>query len=604
MSTKEENLRAAAQLVGTILGESQVEHLLGKSPLGAAYQARQLARGRKVLLTTFNFPDAMAPSVRARFVAHFSSEGAILLHLLHPHIVPVYEYGEQPGYAYLVTAFLKDPSLGQVLKENGRFTPQQTLLLLQQLVTALDCLHDQRVMHGMLSPANVLVDGTLHARIAGLGLHTLLEMHGAALIARPPGHLTSPQGTFLGHPAYISPERVLGLPVDGRADVYALGVMLFELLSGAQPFIGATALETALQRLAQPVPSLRDFCPQLPEAFDLVIGRALERDPAQRFQRAGEVARAFEQVVGAQKTVRPAGTALESQGPAGGQLTIPPTVNWFDEQITPSGKWQVVPPAGSGGRTSGGVAQIRPVFPPEEPSPASLDGVDPFTWWSSGARRARAASPAAGTLSSRAPVRLAPGGRAGGQPVQQKRRRLVGLIVAGTAAGVLTTGTISFARLLGSMHQQGGLAGNRTPPGQASASGSKTSPHPTAPSVSPTARKKPPAPAQPTPPLRSGTVIGSTALASNNALRFANPADGAASLLIHLAGGSFVACERACTHQGVAVNYDPASKLLLCPAHGAIFDPQNHFRHVSGPGSGPLASVSIQVNGDGTITTP
>ncbi|HEY1351085.1 MAG TPA: protein kinase [Ktedonobacteraceae bacterium] len=599
MSTKEENLRAAAQLVGTILGESQVEHLLGKSPLGAAYQARQLARGRKVLLTTFNFPNALPPTVCEQFVAHFSSEGAVLLHLLHPHIVPVYEYGEQPGYAYLVTAFLKDPSLGQVLRENGRFTPQQTLLILQQLVAALDCLHDQRVMHGMLSPANVLVDGTLHARIAGLGLHTLLEMHGAARCSRPPGHLTSPQGTFLGHPAYISPERVLGLSVDGRADVYALGVMLFELLSGAQPFTGATALEIALQRLAQPVPSLRDFCPQLPQAFDVVIGRALARDPAQRFQSAGEVARAFEQVVGAQKTVRAAASALESQGPAGGQLTVPPTVNWFDEQITPSGKWQVVPPAGAGG----GAAQIRAVFPPEEPSPASLDGVDPFTWWSSGARRAEAPSPAAGTLSSRAPIRLAPTGRESRQPVRQQRRRLVGLIVAGTAAGVLTAGTISFAHLLGSM-QQGRLAGNVTPAAQSSASNSKAPPHPTTPPASPTARQKPTAPARPTPPAQSGTVIGSTALTSNNALRFVNPADGAASLLIHLAGGSFVACERACTHQGVAVNYDPASKMLLCPAHGAIFDPQNHFRHVSGPGSGPLASVSIQVNGDGSITTP
>jgi Rieske Fe-S protein len=92
-------------------------------------------------------------------------------------------------------------------------------------------------------------------------------------------------------------------------------------------------------------------------------------------------------------------------------------------------------------------------------------------------------------------------------------------------------------------------------------------------------------------------------LAANSSRAFINPADTGASLLIRLATGNFVACERACTHQGVAVNYDPQSKMLICPAHGAIFDPQNGFAHVSGPGNGPLTSVAIRVNGDGTITT-
>lgn len=592
---------AAEQLVGTTLGESQVERLLGKSPLGAAYQGRQLARGRKVLLTTFKFPEGIAATVREQFFAHFAREGAVLLHLLHPHIVPVYEYGEQPGYAYLVTAFLKDPSLGQILKENGRFTPQQTLALLQQLVEGLDSLHEQRVMHGMLSLTNVLVDSTLHIRLAGLGLHTLLEMHGMARATRPPGHLSSPQGTFLGNPATISPERVLGLPVDGRADIYALGVMLFELLSGSPLFTGATALETALQRLAQPVPSLHSICPDLPEAFDLVVGRALEHDPAKRFQRAGDLVRAFERVVRARRVVLDAGASGENQGSPGGQLTVPPTVNWFDEQITPSGKWQVVPSAGVGEKARGTLAQAGPIQPPADWLPTTLDGVDPFTWWSSAARGAGASPPASGTMASRPPVRLAAPGRESRQPARQVRRRLVGLIVAGTAASVLTVGTISFARFVGSMHQ-GGMAGNVAAPAQTAVPSSKTRQHPPAPS--PTVPKKPTVPPRPTAPARAGTVIGSTALATNDSLRFVNPADGAASLLIHLASGRFVSCQRACTHQGILVNYDPASKMLVCPAHGAIFDPQNHFSHVSGPGSGPLATVPIQVNGDGTITTP
>ncbi len=104
-------------------------------------------------------------------------------------------------------------------------------------------------------------------------------------------------------------------------------------------------------------------------------------------------------------------------------------------------------------------------------------------------------------------------------------------------------------------------------------------------------------------PAHTGTVIGATTLAVNNSTVFTNPADGVSSLLIRLASGNFVACERTCTHQGVNVNYNPKSKLLVCPKHGAIFDPKNGFSHVSGPGNGPLTRVTIHVNGDGTVTT-
>ncbi len=92
-------------------------------------------------------------------------------------------------------------------------------------------------------------------------------------------------------------------------------------------------------------------------------------------------------------------------------------------------------------------------------------------------------------------------------------------------------------------------------------------------------------------------------MGANSAITFTNPADGQSSLLIRLANGNFVACERACTHVGVPVNYNSGTHMLDCPAHGAIFDPQQSFAHISGPGSGPLAKVTITVNNDGTITT-
>ena len=135
-----------------------------------------------------------------------------------------------------------------------------------------------------------------------------------------------------------------------------------------------------------------------------------------------------------------------------------------------------------------------------------------------------------------------------------------------------------------------------TQPTPQSTPGATQTPQPT-----PKPTQPPPTPT-PTPPQHTGTVIGHTNMSNNSSVTFTNPADGQGSLLIRLSNGNFVACERACTHAGVPVNYDPGSGQIVCPAHGAIFNPSNGS-HVSGPGNGPLPTVSIRVNADGTITT-
>jgi Rieske Fe-S protein len=216
----------------------------------------------------------------------------------------------------------------------------------------------------------------------------------------------------------------------------------------------------------------------------------------------------------------------------------------------------------------------------------------------------------------------------------------VKLIVVGTvAAGVVGISGISFENFLRSMKQSQSKIANApgtgstqttqstqstqptqgTTPGAGPIQGTQTQNTPTVgktptPQPSPTAHSTPtpqptpkPTPKPtPTPPSHTGTVIGHTSQATNSATTFNNPADGQGSLLIHLPNGNFVACERPCTHVGVPVNYDTGSHQLVCPAHGAIFDPLNGFSHVSGSGpSGlkPLPQVSIRVNADGTITT-
>lgn len=139
------------------------------------------------------------------------------------------------------------------------------------------------------------------------------------------------------------------------------------------------------------------------------------------------------------------------------------------------------------------------------------------------------------------------------------------------------------------------IKGTQPPP--QSTPGATQTPQPTAQPTQP-----PPTPT-PTPPRHTGTVIGYTNQATNSGKTFTNPKDGNSSMLVHLSNGNFVACERQCTHQGVNVNYDAGSQKLVCPAHGAVFDPANGFNLIQGPGNGPLAGVSIRVNADGTITT-
>jgi nitrite reductase/ring-hydroxylating ferredoxin subunit len=461
-----------------------------------------------------------------------------------------------------------------------------------------------------------------------------------------PAHLFSATGKFLGSPASISPERVMGVPTDARSDVYALGVLLFELLSGTPPFSGTDPLEIALQRLQQSPPALHTLCPDLPPALDDVVSQAMAREPAQRYAHAGDIVAAFERSVHSSGTGEHVSATKGKRVIPEGQITLPPTVNWFDEELLSPSRGEVHPRPLAAGGTSVKAPIVTPEPEASIPSPHGTNpqlaaGVDPFALWSATAVKAEAPTP--GTFTRRPTVNLSTGRsrRRPHQPGQMDRRRLVKLVVVGTvAAGVLGIGGLSFENFLRSVRQSpSGIASlpatgstqttqstqstqqttQGTTPGVTPTQGTQTTPTPGAgktptpgasstPQPSPTAHATPtpkptPKPTPTPPPSHTGTVIGYTNQATNSYKTFTNPADGQGSLLIHLANGNFVACERACTHAGVPVNYDSGSQQITCPAHGAVFDPLNGFAHLSGPGNGSLPTVKIRVNPDGTITT-
>lgn len=603
------------QFVGSILGEYQIERMLGKSTLGAAYQALHSAGGPKAMVTIFNVPEALSAWEQEQLRLRFASEVEKLIQLGHPHILPIYAFGGLQESVYLVTAFAKEASLAQSLKKNTRFTPQQTLSLLTQLAAALDAAHRLGVVHGMLSLSNVMVSSDLSVQIAGFGLHAILESW----------RVTRNDRLFLGDPAYAAPECMLGQPAGAYSDVYALGIMLFELLSGTRPFSGGTPLESVQQRLQQPPPSIHAACPEVAEAFDLLLSNMLERDPGKRPHHVGEVAGAFERILQLLSSAQQATTSSHDLLSRNTQITLPPTVNWFadstataDRGLTKSSGTDALPVASV---TASGVHSV----PAAARNPDSLVGVDPFVWWS--AASANGELPlAAGTVSQRSQA-LRAVSRSHAE-TQQGRRKFVKRVVVGSAAvGMLAIGGVVFAQVSQHVGQSQLTDTTTLTSGASPTPGAQKTPNPSrsqtpqatatkSPKASPTKQstttqtQPTPAPTQPaaaptpTPvPAHTGTVIGSTSQAMNSAIAFNNPADGRSSLLIRLASGNFVACERACTHAGVPVNYDASSHMLVCPAHDAVFDPQNSFAHTSGPGSGPLATVAIRVNGDGTITT-
>ncbi|MEW5870667.1 MAG: serine/threonine-protein kinase [Chloroflexota bacterium] len=268
-------------LVGQKLGKYELLEKLGQGGMAQVYKARQPMIERMVAIKVMQTHLADSP----KFVERFMREAQRLGQLRHPNIVSVMDFDIVGETHYLVMDFISGPSLEMYLERRRPLPPEEALRLTSQIVRALQYAHEQGVVHNDLKPANVMFqDNTAQQLVlTDFGIARLVDTSGVAQ-----------SSTIIGTPAYMSPEAVQGKPLDGRSDLYSVGVMLYEMLTGEQPYQGDTPVSVILQHVNAPPPDVRTSYPNLPEAVAAIIERAMAKEPEARYRDAAEMGKAVE----------------------------------------------------------------------------------------------------------------------------------------------------------------------------------------------------------------------------------------------------------------------------------------------------------------------
>ena len=243
--------------------------------MAVVFLARDVRHDRPVAIKVFrsDVGDAMGAE-------RFRREIKLLARLQHPHILPLYDSGTTGETNYFVTPYIEGETLRERLRREGQLSVEESVRLAIEVADALDFAHAHDVVHRDIKPANILMrDG--HAVVADFGI--------ARAMRRTIGEWTTAAGMSVGSPAYMSPEQASGeTEIDGRADIYSLACVLYEMIAAQPPFTGRSAHMIIVARMSSVARPVRDLRPTVPAALDAAIARALERAPANRFSTAGE----------------------------------------------------------------------------------------------------------------------------------------------------------------------------------------------------------------------------------------------------------------------------------------------------------------------------
>ena len=292
----------------TKLGKYEVRGELGRGAMGVVYEGFDPLIERVVALKTIR-ADQLVGENAGDIVARFRREAQAAGRLSHPNIVSIYDFGEDAGVWYIAMEFIKGRELKQYFEANERFATADAIRILTQILSALGYSHKLGVIHRDIKPANIIILADGSVKVADFGI----------------AHIESSEltqvGAVLGTPSYMSPEQIQGLPIDGRSDLFSVGVILYQFLTGERPFTGSSTITMRKVLEENPLPPSR-FNVQLPGTMDAVVRKALEKRADDRYQTADEFAAAL-QAAAASPGVSSSDPTLISPPPAVAPPDVP-----------------------------------------------------------------------------------------------------------------------------------------------------------------------------------------------------------------------------------------------------------------------------------------
>ncbi|MEX2196224.1 MAG: protein kinase [Thermoleophilaceae bacterium] len=294
--------------IGSQLAGYRIERLLGRGGMGVVYLAEQLALGRSVALKLIAPDLAQDEGFRERF----QRESRLAASIDHPNVIPVHEAGEADGQLFISMRFVEGIDLRELIAGGGRIEALRAARIVAQVGAALDAAHARGLVHRDVKPANVLIDREDHAYLSDFGL-TKSMASASGLTAT---------GQWVGTLDYIAPEQIQGEAVDARTDVYALGCVLHQALTGNVPYPRDSDPAKLWAHMNEPPPAVSESAPGLPGSFDGVVARAMAKDPAERFPSAGDLGRATVAAAEGRAAAEPE-RSVAAGAAAPGEITVP-----------------------------------------------------------------------------------------------------------------------------------------------------------------------------------------------------------------------------------------------------------------------------------------